>query len=214
MKIQYLGHASFILRTKDATLITDPFDPEMTGLKFPKLEADIITVSHDHKDHNQVQLVGGKPKVFDFPGEYESKGIRFYGFQTYHDESQGGERGENVIFKILMDGLVLVHCGDLGHMPSNEVLAQIEDADILFVPVGGTFTLDAKKAKEFVDKISPSIIVPMHYKTDKLNAANFGMLQEVSEFLKLSGIEQVETKKIFEVKTDTLPEKEIVVFES
>jgi hypothetical protein len=105
MEIKYLGHASFLIKTKTAKIVTDPFDPQMVGLKFPKVEAEIVTVSHNHQDHNQVALVLGNPTVFDWPGEFEKMNVRIFGFKTYHDKEKGAKRGENIIFKIEAEGI-------------------------------------------------------------------------------------------------------------
>ena len=99
MDIKYLGHASFFIKSKEAKLVTDPFDPQMVGLKFPKIEADIVTVSHHHKDHDQAQLVSESPLVIDSPGEYEKKGLRVFGYKTYHDKKKGLERGANTVVR-------------------------------------------------------------------------------------------------------------------
>ncbi len=213
MRIQYLGHSSFLIKTKEASILTDPFDPKMTGLKFPKVEADIITVSHQHRDHNQTELVEGKRVVFDFPGEYESRGVRFYGYQVFHDDQGGGERGENIIFKIIAEGITVVHCGDLGHMPANEILAQLDDVDILMVPVGGIYTIDAKTAKELGDKLSPKLTIPMHYLVPAMNQETFGQLAPVSEYLKLAGKEGLEPVRRLDVKAESMPENETAVLE-
>ncbi len=100
MEIKYLGHSSFLIKTKDAKIVTDPFDPIVTGIKFPKIEADVVTVSHDHRDHNQAKLVDGNPLIIDMPGEYEKKGVRIFGYRSYHDKKQGTERGEVILYKI------------------------------------------------------------------------------------------------------------------
>ena len=103
MDIKYLGHSSFLIKTKTARIVTDPFDPEMVGLKFPKTEADVVTISHNHKDHNQFKNVSGingvDPLIIDMPGEFEKLGVRIFGFQSFHDKTHGSERGENIMYK-------------------------------------------------------------------------------------------------------------------
>jgi L-ascorbate metabolism protein UlaG (beta-lactamase superfamily) len=213
MKIRYLGHSSFLIKGKNASLLTDPYDSEMLGFKFPNVSADIVTVSHDHKDHNQTDLVKEKHIIFDFPGEYESKGIRVYGYLTSHDHEDGTKRGENIMFKFIVDGITILHCGDLGAVPSAEIMTQVEDADILLVPTGGTYTIDAKEAKILVEKISPEIIIPMHYHTEGINEGNFSELSPVNEFLRLFGKEGIEPQKELDIKKEELPENEVIVLE-
>ncbi len=213
MKIQYLGHAAFLLKNKLGSVLTDPFDPTMVGLKFPKVEADIVTVSHQHQDHNRADLVGGQPVVFDFPGDYERKGIRLFGYQTYHDSEKGRARGENIMFKIVIDNIVVLHCGDLGHLLDEETLEKVKDTDVLLVPVGGFYTISAKEAVELTEQINPEIIVPMHFNHPRLNQQTFGKLSAVDEFLKLMGKEKLQPLKRLDITPEALPEKEVVLLE-
>jgi L-ascorbate metabolism protein UlaG (beta-lactamase superfamily) len=213
MKIRYLGHSSFLIKGKNASLVTDPYSSSMLGFKFPNVTADIVTVSHNHEDHNQVDLVKEKHIVFDFPGEYESKGIRVYGYLTSHDEEDGAKRGENIMFKFIVDGITILHCGDLGKIPAAEIIAQIEDADVLLVPTGGTYTIDAKGAKALVEKISPEITIPMHYHAEGINEEHFSQLSPVNEFLRLFGKEGIEPQKEIDIKKEDLPENEVIVLE-
>ncbi|EKD62462.1 MAG: Zn-dependent hydrolase of the beta-lactamase fold-like protein, partial [uncultured bacterium] len=174
MEITYLGHASFRIKGKTAVVVTDPFDPVMLGMKFPHVDADIVTVSHNHADHNMANLVaapvGGSKKVITGPGEYEIKGVSVLGFPTFHDDKNGELRGKNTVYVIYLDGYALCHLGDLGHTLSEETINQIGDVDILFVPVGGFFTLDVEKAIEVVHSIEPKVIIPMHFKVAGLSA--------------------------------------------
>jgi len=192
MEIKYLGHASFLIKTKKAKIVTDPFDSQMVGLKFPKVEADIITVSHQHQDHNRADLVLGSPIVFDWPGEYERLGVRIFGFKTFHDEEKGAKRGENIVFKIEAEGITLVHCGDLGEMPDDNFLDRLGNVDVLFIPVGGFYTIDSEKAYQLTKKIEPNVVIPMHYNHPKLNQKIFSNLTSVEEFAKKFGIEKPE----------------------
>lgn len=211
MDITYLGHSSFKIKGKTVALITDPFDPAMVGIKFPKNEADLVTVSHDHKDHNMVSLVGGVKRVIDKPGEYEIAGTSVIGIQSFHDDQKGAERGKNIIFVIEMDGLRLCHLGDLGHALSDETVAAIGDIDILFVPVGGTYTIDYKIASDVVNAIEPKVIIPMHYQTDELNAENFADLGKVDSFLTQMAL-RVERLPKLQIKAGELsPEDEYIV---
>jgi len=214
MEIKYLGHASFLIKTKTARIVTDPYDSQMVGLKFPKVEAEIITVSHGHQDHNRVDLVGGNPTVFDWPGEFEKMGVRIFGFKTYHDKEKGAKRGENIIFKIEAEGISMVHCGDLGLVPDDDFLEKLGEVDIFLVPVGGFYTIDASEAYELVKKIEPRIIIPMHYNHQKLNQNVFGNLTPVEEFTKKFGIEKPELlPKLVYKKEEEEGEMRVVVLE-
>ena len=214
MEIRYFGHASFLIKTKTAKIVTDPFDPQMVGLKFPKVEAEIVTVSHNHQDHNRVDLVGGSPTVFDWPGEFEKMGVRIFGFKTYHDKEKGAKRGENIIFKIEAEGISVVHCGDLGLVPDDGFLDRLGNVDILFLPVGGFYTIDASEAYELVKKIEPRIVIPMHYNHPKLNQQVFASLTPVEEFTKKFGIEKPELlPKLVYKKEEEEGEMRVVVLE-
>lgn len=169
MKIQYLGHSCFKLtESTGTTIITDPY--KGIGYELPKgLKADAVTVSHSHFDHNHVKAIGGHPRVLDKEGFYELPGVEITGIKSYHDNQGGRQRGENIIYKFRMDGLEVCHLGDLGEECSSELLEMILPVNILLIPVGGTYTVDAELAKEYVDRIMPEIVIPMHYKTRSLN---------------------------------------------
>lgn len=191
MEIKYLGHSSFLIKTKTAKIVTDPFDSKMVGLKFPKVEADIVTISHQHQDHNQSQLVlsvdNEEKLVIDLPGEFEKKGVRITGYLTYHDQEKGKQRGENIIYKIEAEGISVLHCGDLGEMPNDHLIDLFDVIDVLMVPVGGFYTIDSNQAVNLVKKIEPSIVIPMHYNHSKLNQEVFGKISPVEEFFKKGG---------------------------
>jgi len=189
MEIKYLGHSSFLIKNKEGKLITDPFDPKFVGLKFSKQEADIITISHSHKDHSFTGFVDGNPLILTWPGQFEKKGIRIWGFKTFHDKKQGAERGENVLYKIETEGVAILHCGDLGMIPTDELIDEIGDVQVLMVPVGGKFTLDASEALEMVKKVDPAIVIPMHFGRPEMAIEG---LAPVEEFTKKMGIETVE----------------------
>lgn len=215
MDIKYFGHASFLLRGKDASVVTDPFDSKMVGIKFPAIEASVVTVSHAHPDHNAVAEVGGSPLVVDNAGEYEKQGIRIFGYESYHDNSKGAERGKNTLFKIEIDDLSILHCGDLGHVLEDELIEEIEGVDILLIPVGGFYTISADEAVKIVSKIEPSIVIPMHYNSPKLNQESFSKLTPVSDFLSKIGSPTVEPiKKLTVKKADLGEEMKVVVMET
>lgn len=208
MEIKYLGHSSFLLKTKSARIVTDPFDTKMVGLKFPKTEADIITVSHNHKDHNAVKEVEGDVTVFDWPGQFEKKGVRIWGYRTFHDKSGGGERGENIMYKFEADGVSVLHCGDLGVVPEDAFLDEIGEVDVLLVPVGGHYTIDATEAIELIKKVEPSVIIPMHYGSDQVLIKE---LAPISDFLKKIGSESVVPVDKLVIKPEELEEEMKVV---
>lgn len=169
MKVKWLGHASFLISSEAGVkIITDPY-PQGSGLSYAPITeaADVVTMSHDHFDHNNVSSVSGKPQVVTGSGVKNVKGIQFKGIATHHDQSQGKERGANTAFCFSLDGITLCHLGDLGHRLSREQIAEIGDIDILFIPIGGVFTIDAKMAGTVIEDLKPKVAIPMHYKTAK-----------------------------------------------
>ena len=167
MKIKWLGHASFLITSDSGTkIITDPYK---TGgpLNYGEIKetADIVTVSHDHFDHNNVATVGGNPEVVK--GTAEVKGIKFNGTATYHDEAEGSQRGNNTIFCFEVDGVRVCHLGDLGHALGDTEVAGLGKVDVLLTPVGGNYTIDAKVATEVSNKIAPKVIIPMHFQNER-----------------------------------------------
>lgn len=213
MDITYLGHSSFKLRGKDAYVVTDPFDPKMVGLKFPKVEADIITCSHNHPDHHFLDNVTGYKMILDAPGEYEVSGVSFIGMPTYHDDKKGEERGKNIVFVIEMDGLRICHLGDLGHTLSEKQIENLGSIDVLMVPVGGTYTIDSEKAISVMQAIEPSIVVPMHFQTEGGNPELASKIEKLDSFLSKVGLPVEKTDKLT-VRKETLGEdQKIVVLE-
>lgn len=215
MDITSLGHASFRLRGKAATLVTDPFDSEMVGLKFPKhVESDIVTVSHDHSDHNHTAQVEGSPYVIAGPGEYEVKGVGVVGLSTYHDDEKGAARGRNVVYRIEMDGVAIVHLGDLGHTLSTDQVDELDGVHILMVPVGGVYTLDPTRAIEVINEIEPNIVIPMHYGRDQLNQKTFQGLSLLQDFLKEFGKADAVPQPKLSITKDKIPaEMQVVILE-
>ncbi len=215
MEITALGLSSFKLRGKQATVVTDPFDSKAVGLKFPKnVEADVITVSHDHPDHNEVSAVGGKPFVIAGPGEYEIKDVMVIGVATFHDENQGADRGKNTIYRIEIDGVKVGHLGDLGHVLSSAQVDSLNGVDVLFVPVGGVYSLDPVKAAQVISDLEPHIVIPMHYNVEGLDVKTYGALSPVSAFLKQMNKETVVPLSKLSVSKDKFaPEMQVVVLE-
>jgi len=215
MEINYLGHAAFRIRGKSTTVVTDPYAPEHVGLKFPKhIAADIVTVSHDHPDHNAIHQIEGAAYVVNGPGEYEIKGVGIIGLSTFHDEEKGAKRGKNTIYRIEMDGLSIVHLGDLGHTLSVAEVDSLGGVDILMIPVGGLYTIDPAAAVAVINEIEPSIVLPMHYGRTELPAKAFGNLATREAFLKEIGTENVVPQPKLTITKDKLPEQmQVVILE-
>ena len=207
MNIRYLGHSSFLIKTKGASLVTDPYDSKMVGMHFPKTEANIVTISHHHQDHDSLEQIKGEPLVIDWPGEYEKMNIRVVGYQSFHDKTNGKERGENILYKIETENITVLHCGDLGIIPDQKFI-DLGDIDILLITVGGFFTINATEAKEFAHMIEPSIIIPMHYNQKSLNQNNFKNLSPVDEFLNKYGVEKKQPVDILNFKKEDIVNEE------
>ncbi len=215
MDIFPLGHSSFRIKGKTATIVTDPFDPTFVGFPFPKhIAADIVTVSHDHRDHNATSLIEGSPYVVNGPGEYEVKGIEVIGIPSFHDTQKGSARGSTVLYHIAIDGVNIVHLGDLGCTLTSDEVERLDGVDILCIPVGGTVTLDANQAASLISELEPSIVIPMHYKTPRHDKKTFGDLSDVSSFLKIMGKEEVRPVPKLSFSKDKLPAvMQVVVLE-
>lgn len=209
MYITYLGHSCFKLESKEnpASLITDPFDKD-TGLRVPRMTADVVTVSHSHHDHcntGNVKNNDGKiPFIINMPGEYEVKGIFVYGISSFHDNAEGREMGRNIIYRIEIDGISIVHLGDLGHMPANGALEQLEGTDVLLIPVGGKYTIGAKEASQIISRIEPRIVIPMHYKIEGLKF--YDDIEPIDIFLKEVGVSNPEQSDKLKLIKKDLPQ--------
>lgn len=169
MRVKWLGHACFLITSRDGLrVITDPYAVG-GGINYSPIKetADVISVSHGHDDHSNVSVIKGKHEVVKSDGIKVAKGIRFKGVATYHDEAQGEQRGINTIFCFAIDDMRLCHLGDLGHVLNREQVSEIGAVDILFVPVGGFFTIDASAASQVCDQLGPKVIIPMHFRTPK-----------------------------------------------
>ncbi len=211
MDIKYIGHASFILKSKTAQVVTDPYDPKKVGLKFPKTEADIVTISHHHPDHDYSDGISGTPLVLDWPGDYEKMGVRITGFKSYHDKKKGAERGENILYKFETEELAILHCGDLGLVPDDSFIQELGEIHVLLVPVGGFYTISAQEAAEFVKKLEPNIVIPMHYKTASHTEEMFKPLAPLDDFLKVMGTAAEEPLPKLTIKKDMIGEEEMKV---
>lgn len=209
MDIIWYGQACFKLKGKNATVIVDPFDPEFTGLKLPKeFEADVVLKTHDHKDHSYVGAISGNPIVFQGPGEYEVKGVVISGIPSFHDDAKGAERGLNTIYNVTIDGINIAHLGDLGQTSLTEEQVQAIDCDILLVPVGSIYTIDAKGAANIISQLEPKIIIPMHF--GGVEGLKFP-LDGADKFLKEMGAEGVVPVPKLSISKDKLPEEPQVI---
>jgi L-ascorbate metabolism protein UlaG (beta-lactamase superfamily) len=218
MEITYYGHSCFKLTGKVGSVVTDPFG-EYVGLPVPKLTADLVTVSHQHPDHNVVAQVGAtsrrqRPFIIDSLGEYEVGGISVFGVPTHHDATQGTERGSNFVFTILIDGIRVCHLGDVGHELSSEQVEAIGQVDVLLCPVGGGFTINPEQAVKTIGMLEPAIAIPMHFRTPSHNPQVFADLATLEDFLKEYGSSPEPTPKLSLDKTKLPLETEIVVLRS
>ena len=169
MNVKWLGHACFLITSRDGLrVITDPYAVG-GGINYSPIKetADVVVVSHDHGDHSNVSTVQGKPEVVKGSGTITARGIQFKGIASYHDASQGTQRGLNTVFCFAIDNMKLCHLGDLGHALDPEQVNEIGAVDILFVPVGGFYTIDASVASRVCDQLKPKVVIPMHFKTPK-----------------------------------------------
>jgi L-ascorbate metabolism protein UlaG (beta-lactamase superfamily) len=168
LKISWLGHSCFKIEDDGGkVVVTDPF-AESVGYPAPKIRADVVTVSHEHYDHNNVKALKGDPAVVRGPGKKTAAGIEFEGIASYHDDRGGKLRGKNTIICFEMDGVRVCHLGDLGHQLGEKEAEALGEVDVMMIPVGGTFTLDAEGAKKVIGQIKPKIVMPMHFKTPAL----------------------------------------------
>lgn len=209
MDITYLGHSSFKLKTKLATLITDPFDSDFVGLKMGKDEADMVTVSHNHSDHNNIGSIENVRKIIDGPGEYEIAGISVIGIASFHDDKSGAERGKNTIYIFEAEGLRLAHLGDLGHELNEKQLEALGEIDILFIPVGGVYTIGGESALKVARQVEAKITIPMHFKVEGLKG-DLNTIADTTSFVKEMGLPVVNTDKLT-VKKEMLEDDEKIV---
>lgn len=169
MKITWLGHSSFLIESSSKMkIITDPFS-EKIGYNPFKENVDIVTISHNHFDHNYTKEISGHPKIVDTVLSTQINDLTITGFPSFHDKVKGSKRGKNIIYLFNIDGFKLCHMGDLGHSLSEDFIDKLGKIDVLFIPVGGNFTIDGKEASEICKKIRSHIIIPMHFKTQKLS---------------------------------------------
>ena len=184
MKIRYIGHACFEITAEDgACVVTDPYDPSV-GLAMLPLHADMVTMSHEHHDHNHEAMIVGAPKILHGMDEGAAGDVAARAVRSFHDHHQGEKRGENFIRIFTVDGLKIVHMGDQGCMPDADVLAAIADADVMMIPVGGFYTVGAQEAKAIADAAGAKCVIPMHFITAH---GNYSVIADHRAFLALAG---------------------------
>lgn len=209
MQIYWFGQACFRIslmknRSEPINIVIDPFSDDI-GLKMPSLEADILLVSHSHYDHNNISKIKAEPFLIREPGEYEIKGVFFQAIPSFHDQFQGRERGENLIFTLEAEDIKLCHLGDFGQRElSEEQLEKIGEVDILMIPVGGIYTIDAHQARDIISQIEPKIVIPMHYFLPGLKIK----LDGLDKFLQAIGQKKIEPQPKLKIQKKDLPSEE------
>ncbi len=203
MHIQWLGQSAFKIQTKEVTVAIDPHDK--TGLKMPKFQADILLITHDHDDHNNIKAIKGDPFLIKGAGEFEVKNVFVYGLRSWHDNKKGEDHGLNIIYVIEIGGIKIAHLGDLGQDTLNErQLGMLEGVDIVLIPVGGEDTLDGTGAVKIISQIQPRIIIPMHYKIPGVKMK----LDPVDKFLKEFGVSNPEKTDKLKITKKDLPQED------
>lgn len=206
MEIIWLGHSCFVIKGKQKAIITDPYHPDLA----PSLDhpgADVVTISHFHPGHSYVEGVANNPRQIKGPGEYEIGGMFITGIGTFHDNDKGKLRGKNTIYLIEMDGLTLCHLGDLGHALPSQLIEEIGNVDVLFLPAGEASTISIDTAVETVRQLEARIVIPMHYKSAFVNK----QLEPVSKFLTKMGVPELESRPKLSITSSSLPASTQVV---
>ncbi|MFW5985412.1 MAG: MBL fold metallo-hydrolase [Halanaerobiaceae bacterium] len=206
MKFKWWGHSCFTITTDDGVkIVTDPY-----GNDFPYENvtdrAEIVTVSHDHFDHNGTDSVPGDPEIVATEKGIDYQGVKIRGVSSFHDDEKGSSRGQNIIFIIESGDKTVVHLGDLGHSLNEEQKEKLTAVDILLIPVGGHFTIDASQAYKIVEQLDPAVIFPMHYKTDKIDLP----IKGITPFLENFAPNRVKDIAQSEIEITKLPENQTV----
>jgi L-ascorbate metabolism protein UlaG (beta-lactamase superfamily) len=183
MDVTWLGHGCFRLRGRNAAVVTDPYPPAI-GLKLARMDADLVTVSHDHENHSYTQVVRDGAYEIHGPGEYEVAGVSVVGVPTFHDAEKGTKHGRNTVYLIEIDDVRICHLGDLGHKLEDAEAEAVASPDVLLVPVGGRTSMNAAQAAEVVRQLEPRFVVPMHYAIPGLKLE----LDPIERFLKEMGV--------------------------
>jgi L-ascorbate metabolism protein UlaG (beta-lactamase superfamily) len=206
LDVTWLGHGCFRLRGKNAAVLTDPYPPAI-GLKLPRQEADLVTISHAHENHNYLQAVREGAYEIKGPGEYEVAGVSVIGLSTFHDSEKGAKRGRNTVYLIEIDDVKVCHLGDLGHALDDADSETVSSVDVLLVPVGGRTAINAGEAAEVVRQLEPRYVVPMHYAIPGLKVE----LDSVDRFLKEMAVTAMEPQPKLSVQASSAGEWETKV---
>lgn len=209
LQIRWHGHSCFEI-TNDMTLVTDPHDGRSIGIPAPSVSGDIILVSHDHFDHNSTKTVEKEDsKIIRDDRKRNISNIEIRGVETSHDDAKGAKRGKNIMYKFTVEGINFCHMGDLGHEIDDETVQKIGNVDILFIPIGGNFTIDDRQAWNVINKVKPKIIVPMHYRIGGLSIPISG----IDPFLSKSKYKVLKVGNEIDIEKEDLPsEPEIWTF--
>jgi L-ascorbate metabolism protein UlaG (beta-lactamase superfamily) len=196
MKIKWFGQSCFMITSRSGIrILTDPYK-KMLGYKLPEeMEADIVSTSHDHSDHNNVNAVKSSFVHIDGLGDFLEHGIEIKGVQTFHDKTSGSKRGKNTIYNFKIDDINICHCGDLGHLLNSNQIEEIGKVDILLLPVGGLATLNAVDAVKVMKQLKPTIVIPMHYRTKALGVMGY-IFGKVDKFISASGLKAKEYEEL------------------
>jgi len=203
LRIAWHGHACFEVEGS-STVVLDPHDGRSIGIKTPVTRADIVMITHDHFDHNCARIVKGDFVTIREIVERNIDGVRIKGIEAHHDDVKGDKRGAVNIYRFEMDGVSFCHCGDLGHILTQDQVEELVPLDVLFIPVGGVFTIDGKMAHRIVEQLKPKIVIPMHYRVGGLSLS----IQTLDPFL-----EEIEEEQVFgvgnevEIYSDDLPDE-------
>lgn len=187
MDIKWFGQSCFMITSENGVkVLTDPFN-KMLGYKLPEIEANIVSTSHDHSDHNNIDAVKSNFVHINEPGEFSEYGIEIKGVETFHDKFSGSKRGKNTVYNFKIDEINICHCGDLGHILTSNQIEEIGKVDILLLPVGGLATINAFDATQVMKQLNPTIVIPMHYRTKALGPIGY-VFGKVDKFISVSGL--------------------------
>ncbi len=211
MDVTWLGHGCFRLRGRSAAVVTDPYPPAV-GLKLSRMDAEVVTVSHDHENHSYMQVIREGAYEIRGPGEYEVAGVSVIGIPTFHDADKGAKHGRNTVYLIEIDDVRVCHLGDLGHKLDDTEAEAVTSADVLLVPVGGEPAMNGAQAAEVVRQLEPRYVVPMHYAIPGLKLK----LEPLDRFLKEMGVTSSEPQPKLAVQRSSVTEYEtkVIVLEA
>lgn len=212
MQVNYLGHSCFRLRSNQSSVLMDPFSPKFVGLPMQKTTADIVTISHHHLDHDDLQRVKNEAFVIDGPGEYEISGISILGLPTFENKE---DKLRNICFLVEIDGIRVVHLGDLGYLLTEQQLDILDGVDVLLVKAGGkgTGNLSIADTIKLINQIEPSIVVPMHYRARGMDEKKWSFLPTLTEFVKEFGAEGERLDKLVVSKASLPEETKLIILE-